>query len=358
MTKQGDLFGVDRKIGDINHLTKTLITGGMDDEEIYQVIDIINEKKECGLSKQEIFEVIQAHSKKRTGGLAEEVRKFVLSTDGLQICLQDIYTCLQVSTRDDKKNVSIILKRLSEQGLIEKTGDKFGKYRVVSQDSGDMNWKDVDDSVLDVCFPLNFEQIVETIPKSLTVIAGKSNSGKTAFLLNFAWLNSNAYADRIWYFSSELNEPRLKKRLKLFGYPLKDWDHVHFRPPGHFYLDHLRPDDINIIDYLEIYKDFYEIGGKLNDIFRKLNKGIALIAIQKNMDTDYGLGGQRGIEKADLYIAMDGGRVRIIKGKNWVNDYQNPDGMSLDFKIVKGSKFIMTGEWNGKPKKYQEKEEN
>ena len=41
---------------------------------------------------------------------------------------------------------------------------------------------------------------------------------------------------------------------------------------------------INIIDFLEVYKDFYEIGGKMADIHRKLKGAVAVVAVQKNLD--------------------------------------------------------------------------
>jgi replicative DNA helicase len=49
----------------------------------------------------------------KTRNLAQEIKDWVCLQEG-SFCLQTVYSCLQLSTRDEKKNVSIILKRLSE----------------------------------------------------------------------------------------------------------------------------------------------------------------------------------------------------------------------------------------------------
>ncbi len=69
------------------------------------------------------------------------------------------------------------------------------------------------------------------------------------------------------------------------------------------------------------------------------------MAIQKNKDVDTGLGGYRSLEKPRLALAMSPGVVKIVKAKNWRNQ-DNPNGKSINFKIVNGCKFIATSGWN------------
>ena len=54
--------------------------------------------------------------------------------------------------------------------------------------------------------------------------------------------------------------------------------------------------NINIIDFLEISENFYEIGGRLREIHDKLKGAVAVVALQKNAGTQTGLGGYRGME--------------------------------------------------------------
>ena len=111
-----------------------------------------------------------------------------------------------------------------------------------------------------------------------------------------------------------------------------------------------RPDEINIIDYLEVTgeegSEFYKVGGFIKHIFDKLNKGIAIIGLQKNRGVDFGLGGMRGLEKPRLYMTMQPGLIKIIKAKNWVDSMTNPNGLQLNFKWFQGSRFIVERDWN------------
>lgn len=49
-----------------------------------------------------------------------------------------------------------------------------------------------------------------------------------------------------------------------------------------------------------------------------------------------------------LYINMEYGRAKIVKGKNW-RTMENPNGMMIDFKIVSGWKILpdSRGWYNG-----------
>jgi len=109
--------------------------------------------------------------------------------------------------------------------------------------------------------------------------------------------------------------------------------------------DVIRPDDINIIDFLELHEDFWKVGGLISDIHKKLNRGCAFIAIQKNPGAEHGLGGARSIEKARLYLALEPGKCIIRKAKIFKKKDTNPNGLSIQFKIAAGAKFMAEGVW-------------
>src|SRR5208283_404970 len=107
---------------------------------------------------------------------------------------------------------------------------------------------------------------------------------------------------RIEYFSSEMGAEELKLRLSKFeDFPLKSWKFFP-RDRASKFADAISPDAINIIDYLEITKEFSEVGGMIKDIHDRLGKGIAIIAIQKKKGSETGRGGDFTLEKPRLAL--------------------------------------------------------
>ena len=91
-------------------------------------------------------------------------------------------------------------------------------------------------------------------PKNIIIVAGATNAGKTALLLNVVRMNMDRY--EVIYFSSEMGEQELRLRLEKFGQALNSWKFKPIERPTRF-SDVIVPDAINIIDYLELTEDFY-----------------------------------------------------------------------------------------------------
>jgi hypothetical protein len=148
-----------------------------------------------------------------------------------------------------------------------------------------------------------------------------------------------------------MGSSELKKRLDLFDdIALSDWNFKAWERSDNF-ADVIKPGKgkINIIDFLEIYENFYEISGRIAEIHKKLNGAIGIIALQKNPGVDVGLGGFRGLEKPRLYLAMSPGVLKIIKAKNWKTS-ENPNNKQIRFKMVAGCKLFKQGDWHLPPK--------
>jgi hypothetical protein len=174
------------------------------------------------------------------------------------------------------------------------------------------------------------------------VVAGTPNAGKTAFLLNFVRYNMGSHT--INYFISEMGGSEFNIRISNFKYmQKKDWN-FNPRVRSSDFHDVIRPDEINIIDFLEVHEDFWKVGLFIKQIYDKLNKGIAIIAIQKNKGTDQGLGGMRGMEKARLYLAMEETKIKIVKAKNWTSQI-NTNGLIKRFHLEGGWEFTENTEW-------------
>ena len=250
--------------------------------------------------------------------------------------------CLQLSSREEQKNLSQVLGRLCDEGLIQRYGNKNGCFRVIDAATEEIDFLNAPTESLDIKFPLGEERYVLPLPGNIIIIAGVSNAGKTAYLLNFIQLNMNRFD--ISYFNSEMGAIELRNRLSKFQRPLSSWKFKAIERSSNF-ADVIKPNGINVIDFLEIHDDFWKVGGLIKDIHDRLDKGIAVIAIQKDPQKEYGVGATRSIEKARLYLTMDANKVRIAKAKNWVHETINPNGLELHFKLVQGSEFIVEQDW-------------
>ncbi|HUL00274.1 MAG TPA: bifunctional DNA primase/polymerase [Nitrospirota bacterium] len=344
-----DMFAVGSRDNSLFHVANSLYKSGMPECEIFQVLRTLakswGEEHDAKWFNDKIRSAVKRKDRQEKA-LSEEVKEFVLSTKG-GFLSTDVYAFLGLSTsvhnRQDKKNVSEILRRLCEQEVIERVGDKNGHFRVIDNTAEDIDFMSGDDTPIDLSWPFEIEQLVHTYQKSVIPVAGSSNSGKTAFLLNFVERNMRKH--RINYFSSEMGKTELKSRLSKFGIPMDSWKKCAWRERSSNFADVIRKDDINIIDFLELHTDFFMVGQLIKDIFDRLHKGIAIIALQKNAGKEHGLGGERSIEKARLYLAMDTGKIKIVKGKNWAQDGKNPNRLERKFRLVQGCRFIPDSGW-------------
>ncbi len=226
-----------------------------------------------------------------------------------------------------KNTRRVALHRLVKACKLEKHPTQEGKYRFVRTEVRRLDPKADPRGVL----PLNWPRDVETeehfalenikvYPKSVIVCAGVSNQCKTAFLLNF--LIENMENHHCVYMTNELGDEEFVDRLSAFDWVectngTGDWK---FDAIEHFdnYQDIIQPDAINIIDYLDPGENPYFIGVLIDQIRKKLNKGIAVVAIQKGISTwvdkagkkqysyrEYGTGGQYSEHRARLVLHFD-----------------------------------------------------
>jgi hypothetical protein len=327
--------------------------GGANRDEVYQVVKklavsvfgkanetLINEKVDSAFN----------HQKKRNRPIVEDVRDFIESSSGVFLS-SEVVRCLQESplssmspdvVRGVSKNVSKILNKFCEQEFIQRDGNRNGQWRRVEKDCMDIDFMSAVSKTIDIKYPFGIEDYVLCMPKNIIIIAGETNSGKTAFMLNV--VEKNMHKHDIHYFSSEMGDMEFRSRLQKFDTPLDRWKFKAYERSDNF-ADVIKPNDINIIDYLEISDNFYQVGGKIRAIFDKLENGIAIIAIQKKKGADYAHGGSFNAEKARLYISMSCGEVKLTKAKNWAQDNVNPNNMTKKFKLVQGCKFIDDPYW-------------
>ena len=263
------------------------------------------------------------------------------------------------------KQVSNELGRLVKRGILVRVKGKKGVYSPFGCPPEQASSHQLEDKTgygtlrilrvipkpLPMRLPLDLERYVLIYPGDFIVVAGATNAGKTAFFLNLAWLNRDLF--QVNYLTSELSEVRLAIRLHDFcavhGTSLDEWDeHVKFRERSSDFAPALKPACLNVVDYLELYKDFQEAGLPMKEMFRRQQgqPGVTFVGLQMKHGNVLGRGGSLGMEKPFLYLTIDYfqecglNRLVIEKAKDPANKNINPNGMDFWFKIEEGCKFV------------------
>jgi len=326
------------------HVANCLVKGGMTKGNTAKVLNFLAGHCSPAFSERETIEKMKSalsrqHRQERS--LSAEIREWVEETSGdFSATFSDKE--LKIETSRDKKNRTKIFNRLCDEGLIERTGTHRGWYRLVEKKCEDINFKDATAKPVFFRWPLpGLEHMIEIFPGNVIVIAGVMNAGKSAFMFDFTF--KNMADQKIYYFTSEMGAIEMRKRLLMFNTDVDKWNFEAKERSSNF-PDVIYPDAVNIIDYVELHDNFYQISGILKGIHDKLKSGIALVALQKNPGAPTGIGGYRGLEKPRLYLSLDGGVAKIVKAKNWATTI-NPNGYSCKFKLISGCHFIEDGEW-------------
>jgi len=272
--------------------------------------------------------------------LTQAIRMWVADNPGRKFTPSFLDTEIGVYQSSDKNHRWKIVKKMIEEGLVE--GHGHG-YRVVMNGLTKIDWRSADESqIIDIKLPFDIHNLVNLMPKNIVAIGGEKEAGKTALLLNIVRMNMDKY--NIHYYSSEMGALEFKTRLKSFEHhniiPLSDWKFEAYERAFDFHDAVAKhPDDIHMIDFLEIHKDFYEVAGLIFHIWDKLGKGVAFIALQKNPGASLPRGGTGAFEKARLGLLLDRNKITVEIGKNWKDPTVNPRGKAWTFQLVGGCKF-------------------
>lgn len=348
-TNDHKLFTKGTRDNDIFHVANCLVKGGCGKNYIEQVIEILAKNCDPPFDVSEIpAKINSAYSRKATRerNLAFEVKEWIETTSG-HISTTDGYNWLQLTTKQEKKNFNMIMKRLSEQKppLIERAGDRNGIWRRIEDDCKPVDWINTDCKYIDLWLPLGLDHICGVQPGNIIILAGAKDSGKTAFLMNIAKENRHLY--KVHYLNSEMSKQEFKMRASKFDDISIEqlYKSMHLYNVSDKFQDKIKSGEgnLNIIDYLEAPDEAYKIGPIIKKIHDKLEGAICVIGIQKKINQALGRGAEYSMEKARLYLSMDFGRAKIISCKNFKeNDIinGNPRGYTTQYKLVNGCKII------------------
>ena len=354
ITKHNIGFYKGQRDNSLFHVIWHLLKGGMAVEHIEIIAAILASNCNPPFEKKEIPVKIQSaldRAKRKNTNITQAIRDFIGITKG-NISITECINSLQNITFSDAQKVRVIFSRLVKEGLLERIENQVGVYRIVDSQCEPVEWQEADTSCVNIWLPFELNQTAELQSGNIVVIAGTKDSGKTAVLLNLARENMNNY--QVHYFSSEMGSAEFKKRVALYPYLTpKQWQINFYERAGNF-ADVIKGGEGNlyIVDFLEIYDNFYLIGKEIADIHKKLDGALAFIAIQKNPGCDTGLGGARSLEKARLYLSLEHGTVKCVSCKQFKIDSEigNPRGMIYNFKILNGCELKKTMGWHNEIK--------
>lgn len=333
---------------DLFHVANCLLKGGCQEDTASQVLDILAKNSTPPFPEKEAQAKITSvlhRCERRERNLTEDLRRWIDLTSAY-FSLTEAYEPLQVLT-SQKNSVHQIMHRFVKEGYVERHPNKNGVYRRIDREVEFMDFAGADvENYVDLHLPLNLHIKTHIYPKGVIVVAGVSGMGKTLLALNAIHDNMGRFP--IFYFNSEMGPEALKKKLSYFPTPIPEWaKHMKVVDGWDFYNipDKIQPDAFNVIDYLEPEGEkAFNIHGVISAIIRRLNKGTALITVQKKPGATMGTGGVYSIKAATMAVSLEWGKLEIVK-----NRFREADPMpsltKINFDVHQGYRFVCRGTW-------------
>ncbi len=261
---------------------------------------------------------------------------------------RQIWQELNIITPEAKSNLRVYLNRMAAAGAIAKTGVD-GTYRRVDNEKQLIEWQSADtENYLPIQLPFGIHEHCRIYPKSIIILAGSKNEGKTAFLLQCVAMNMDRFG--VDFFNSETGPEQLKVRLGPLDIPNPAPFNVYERYDN--FADVIEPDRLSIIDYLDLSSEVYLVGVEIDRIYQKLTTGCAIIGLQKPpptkvmvkgvekyIDRDLAYGGGFTAKRAVLYISLSMRRCKLVYVKTPANPKVLPANMTWTYSFAEDGYF-------------------
>jgi len=246
----------------------------------------------------------------------------------------------QVDTADFAKLREYCLRAVKKD-IAARVDGRDAWFRPIDKTLEEIIWDDGDAvKSAPLRLPMGLHSYCYIFEPALILVSGLWNQGKTAFQINVVNQNIESYQNNIFFFVSEAAE-LLKMRFGNLSTPIPNPRPFKiYRRMGNF-ADVIVPDGLNVIDYLRTDMEKPSVvANELNTIYNKLNKGIAVVAMQKPPGRGMAYGGDPTAWEPTLYISIDKGYLKFekIKVPNII-DGLDPYKIKFQFKIRKGVNF-------------------
>jgi len=337
------------------HLAHYLAKAEMPESNIWEYMLFFGRNCTPPFPENELREKIKSALKRKDKSektLVEEVREWVQLSTAVHFLSTDVHKELNLSTRQDKKNVAMILARFSEENppLIEKYGDKRGSWRTIDKTINEQRWWDDVGEPLLLRFPLGVDQHVNIFEGNVILLEGQKSAGKTAFALEFCRLNAHLFHGKALYQNVEMDDSELRKRFEAYGdvYPLSQWrENVMIIRNSANWWDKIQPNGLNVVDYLVEYENSYLKPRFIMQIHDKLKKGIALVLNQRDPRKPYSHGGLSVRDIPRLIISLMSHTLKLEDVKSFTSLMgRNPTGLVRKYKQANWWKFIPDSDWD------------
>ncbi len=280
-----------------------------------------------------------------------EIRDFLAKRQGRTVDLNGMRGEFQIERGSRSwDTIRNIMYQLSEGDgrVVKPSGKKDGVYKVIRRvERVDVFGKERERKPpIDLIFPKDrdtemefpFASSVVLRQGDFLLIAGFSNFGKTTMALNFVAENlhhrpilmGNEYTDE-----SEQPKQRFLNRLDAMNWV--KWtnengqDRFELLPVHEDFEDNIVKDRINVIDWIDIETDFWDIKNISKRLKLAVGGGLVIAVIQKNEGRDAGVGGGMTKYYTDLELLIDKhtdlesrltiGKVKeytsYVAGKSW-----------------------------------------
>lgn len=316
-------------------------------------------------------------SERKWGGIAGDVREYVGEHPG-EVKYSQLCQDLGIIFRRDKKTANDALNYLVKTGVIEKHPVKRGVYLPTEPGLEFMQPVIEKGIPLPLPFPLGLHNHFNIMPGTVIVIGGATNSGKTLMAMDLLrrWtgqlsgigtdpLVSPPHSLRsfeggvptpgevdqrlveiartgIRYLNSEMTPEELGALLAEMG---PDGDmlcrHVQWVSRQYDFPRAVLTDGITILDFLQIHRDFYEIGETIAQMADRVGAGLLVILIQKKSGESFPRGGEFALERARIALLLDSVTQNVkscyLRKIKYPRDARNhPERKEIEYRIGDG----------------------
>ena len=244
--------------------------------------------------------------------------------------VRDCWMDLCIESPEARQHLRVILLRCEEKQQIVKS-TLNGHYRIIDADLNPIDWQAANtENVIPLLLPFNIHTWAKFYPKSIIIIAGEKNAGKSAFLYETIRLNMHTFD--VDLYNSETSPEQMKERFEPLDIPVPAPFNVYERYDN--FADVIHPEHLSIVDYLDFNSEFYMAGQAIDDIFKKLTTGSCIIGMQKPPSRDEAIGGISTVKRSNLYVALGSRTCKLVHVKNPKTKGVNPNnkqwGYSFD----------------------------